>query len=229
MSSNGAAPDKRIVVLISGGGSNLQALIDTAAKQQLGGQLVAVISNRPDAGGLQRARDAGIPTRVLDHRQFSDRAAFDQALAEIVDDQAPDLVVLAGFMRILTDRFVRHYLGRMLNIHPSLLPLYPGLKTHARALEAGDAEHGATVHFVTPDLDGGPPAAQVRVPVYSKDTTADLAARVLVQEHRLYPAVVRWFCQGRLQYRDGIAWFDGAPLHAPLAWSAGSDDQADKA
>ena len=205
----------RIVVLVSGGGTNLQALIDAAARGELGGSIVAVISNKPGAGGLDRAARAGIETGVVNHRDYPERAAFDDALRETIDGYDPDLVVLAGFMRILTDDFVRHYRGRMLNIHPSLLPAYPGLHTHRRVLESGDAEHGATVHFVTEELDGGPAVLQGRVPVHASHTPERIAERVVDQEHGIYPRTVRWYCEGRLRLADAGAELDGHPLNAP--------------
>ncbi|SDR85063.1 formyltetrahydrofolate-dependent phosphoribosylglycinamide formyltransferase [Halopseudomonas litoralis] len=200
----------RIVVLISGSGSNLQAFIDTLHGRQA--NIVAVISNRDDAFGLERAARAGIPTAVLSHRAFADRASYDQALAALIDTHAPDLVILAGFMRILTAEFAHHYQGRLLNIHPSLLPKYPGLHTHQRALQAGDHEHGATVHFVTEELDGGPPILQSHVPVLSDDTPESLAERVRHTEHRLYPLAAMLYANGRLRLLDGRACLDGAPL-----------------
>ena len=200
----------RIVVLISGSGSNLQAFIDTLHGRQA--NIVAVISNRDDAFGLQRAALAGIPTAVLNHRAFTDRASYDRALAALIDSHAPDLVILAGFMRILTAEFVHHYQGRLLNIHPSLLPRYPGLHTHQRALEAGDQEHGATVHFVTEELDGGPAIVQSHVPVLPDDTADSLAERVRHTEHRLYPLAAMLYANGRLRLLDGRACLDGKPL-----------------
>ncbi len=202
----------RLVVLISGGGSNLQSLLDQCQSGALNAKVVAVISNRPDAFGLSRARQAGVKALTLDHKGFADRAAFDQSLADLIDDQQPDLVVLAGFMRILTDDFVNRFLGRMINIHPSLLPRYPGLNTHQRALDAGDATAGATVHFVTAQLDGGPAIAQVEVPVEEQDDADSLARKVLVQEHKLYPTVVDWFVKGRLRLERNQAILDGTPL-----------------
>ena len=202
----------RLVVLISGGGSNLQALIDAAATGGLAADIACVFSNRADAGGLARAAKAGIATEVLSHRDYASREAFDAELAQRIDAHAPDLVILAGFMRILSTGFVRHFHGRLLNIHPSLLPNYPGLDTHRRALEAGDAKAGATVHFVTEELDGGPPVVQAEVPVLPGDTPASLAERVLAQEHRIYPLAVQWFAGGRLELRDHHAWLDGAQL-----------------
>ncbi len=204
-----------IVVLISGNGSNLQALID-AARQDGRFVIRGVISNRSDAAGLARANDAHIPTRVIEHTQFADRAAFDEALAREIDSFEPGLVVLAGFMRILTSDFVNHYAGRMINIHPSLLPALQGLHTHRRALEAGVSEHGASVHFVTDELDGGPVVAQVRVAVRADDSESVLAERVLQREHELLPQVVNWFAEGTLQLRDHAVWLHGSPITAPV-------------
>jgi phosphoribosylglycinamide formyltransferase-1 len=209
-----------IVVLISGSGSNLQAFIDQTARGELPVEIRAVISNRPDATGLDRARRAGIPAITLDHKQFGDRESFDRALMARIDDYQPALVVLAGFMRLLSDAFVAHYAGRMLNIHPSLLPAFKGLDTHRRAIEARAPEHGASVHFVTAELDGGPVVLQARVPVLPGDDAETLAARVLQQEHRIYPEAIRWFAQGRLRMMGNIAYLDGKPLDAPVLWSA---------
>lgn len=203
---------RRLVVLISGSGSNLQAIIDACAHPEFNAEVVGVISNRPGVKGLYRAEQRGISTETLDHTQFAGRETFDAQLAETIDSFTPDLVVLAGFMRILTPAFVNRYLGRMLNIHPSLLPKYPGLHTHRRAIEAGDKEHGVTVHFVTQELDGGPPIIQARVPVLPEDTEAELAERVLACEHRIYPLAIRWFAQGRLKLVGDQAWLDGNPL-----------------
>lgn len=200
---------KSIVVLISGRGSNLQAIL---AARIPGAQVRAVISNRPDAGGLEIARRHGIATVVVDSSAFASRAAFDAALAAAVEAHSPDLVVLAGFMRLLDERFVRSYEGRMLNIHPSLLPAFPGLHTHRRALDAGVALHGATVHFVTPELDAGPIVAQAAVTVRPDDDEDTLAARVLEQEHRLYPQAVRWFVEGRLRVEGARVRVDAAVL-----------------
>lgn len=210
----------RVVVLISGGGTNLQALIDAAHNDALGGaQLVGVLSNKPDAGGLHRAAQANIPSITLDHRQFDSREAFDLAMQAHIDAWQPDLVVLAGFMRILTPAFVSHFAGRMINIHPSLLPKYPGLHTHSRALTAGDQEHGATVHFVTAELDGGPAIVQGRVPVQNDDTETSLAQRVQGIEHKIYPAVVSWFSQGLLTMQDGQAYMKGQLIESTgLNW-----------
>lgn len=191
--------NKRIVVLISGNGRNLQALIDACANGQIAGDIVGVISNKADAYGLERAKSAAIPSWVIPHQNFADRHSFDSALRTQIDQLKPDLVVLAGFMRILTDDFVRHYLGRMLNIHPSLLPKYPGLNTHQRALDAGDQQHGATVHFVTPELDAGPAVLQATLTINANDTAASLAQRVMEEvELSLYPSAVADYCADRV-------------------------------
>jgi phosphoribosylglycinamide formyltransferase-1 len=192
-------PDSNIVVLISGGGSNLQAIINACNDMELPAKVAAVISNKTDAYGLVRAKKAGIPTEVLDHTQFDSREVYDAELLHIINRYQPELVVLAGFMRILTPDFVRYFSGRMLNIHPSLLPKYPGLKTHERALKSGDKEHGATVHFVTEELDGGPNIIQAVVPILDDDRPIDLAKRVLHEEHIIYPIAIRWFILGRLK------------------------------
>jgi phosphoribosylglycinamide formyltransferase-1 len=207
-------PDKktRVVVLISGGGSNLQAIIDATEAGQLPITLCAVISNKPAVGGLQRAEKHNIPALVLEHTQFENRESFDRALIKLIDEYQPDLLVLAGFMRVLTAEFTRHYRGRMLNIHPSLLPKYQGLHTHQRALDAGDKVHGVTVHFVTEELDGGPKVIQAEVPILPSDTAESLAAKVLTQEHRIYPQAIGWFATDRLQMQDGVALLDGQPL-----------------
>ena len=199
-----------VVILISGRGSNLQAIIDQARAGHLPIDIRAVISNNPDAAGLQLAQAAGIDTKVVDHRSYPDRATFDQALMQAIDRYQPQLVVLAGFMRILGTEFIRHYAGRLLNIHPSLLPAFKGLNTHARALAAGAREHGASVHFVTNDLDGGPIVLQAQVAVRPDDTPATLAARVLETEHRILPLAIRWFAEGRLSIRNGQVLLDGA-------------------
>ena len=209
---------KRYVILISGRGSNMEALLDAG----LPGVCAAVISNRADAAGLDFAASRGIATAVIDHRAFASREAFDAVLAAAIDRHAPDLVLLSGFMRILSEGFVRHYEGRLLNIHPSLLPAFPGIRTHAQALAAGVRLHGCSVHFVTPALDGGPIIAQAAVPVQAGDDVASLAARVLAEEHRLYPRVARWFLQGRLSLVDSRAQLAGekaagGSLHAPQA------------
>ena len=204
--------DCNVVVLISGSGSNLQALIDSITQDGNPARIAAVICNRADAYGLVRAQNAGIPTRVLDHKQFDGREAFDAALIEAIDGFDPQLVVLAGFMRILTGDFVRHYEGRLLNIHPSLLPKYKGLHTHQRALEAGDREHGCSVHFVTEELDGGPVVLQAALQVKPGDDIESLTQRVHVAEHQIYPLAMRWFAEGRLRLAEQGAMLDGVTL-----------------
>jgi phosphoribosylglycinamide formyltransferase-1 len=210
-SGHGAdSPPPGLVVLISGRGSNLQAIVDRARSGQLPAEVRAVISNNADAEGLQLARAAGIPTEVIDHRTYPDRDSFDRALMQAIDRHRPRLVILAGFMRILGADFIRHYAGRLLNIHPSLLPAFKGLNTHARALESGVQEHGASVHFVTNDLDGGPVIIQARVTVRPDDNPASLAARVLAEEHRIYPLAIKWAIEERLSIRHGRVLLDGA-------------------
>lgn len=204
----------RVVVLISGSGSNLQALIDGVTTGDLPIEIAAVISNRPEVMGLTRAANAGIPTLVLDHKGFASREAFDLELMRTIDAYNPGLVVLAGFMRILTPEFTQHYLGRMLNIHPSLLPKFQGLHTHQRAIEAGEKEHGVTVHFVTAELDGGPAIVQAVVPVLADDDATLLAKRVQRQEHLIYPLAVKWFAQGQLLMKEGKAVLKGETLPA---------------
>ena len=199
---------KNLVILISGRGSNMVAIAEACAVEGWDARIAAVISNRGDAGGLVYAREHGIATAVVDHRHFDGREAFDAALAQAIDGFAPDLIVLAGFMRILTPGFVQRYAGRMLNIHPSLLPAFPGLHTHRRAIEAGCKVAGTTVHVVTPELDHGPIVAQAVVAVQPDDTEDTLAARVLVMEHRLYPRAVRWWVEGALDHTD-----DGRIVH----------------
>jgi phosphoribosylglycinamide formyltransferase-1 len=196
------------VVLISGGGSNLQSIIDSAEKINL--SIQCVVSNRPNVYGLERATKANIPNCVLDHKLFESRENFDQALMSVIDEHQPDVVILAGFMRILTDEFINKYQGRMLNIHPSLLPKYPGLNTHQQVIDAGDTLHGASVHFVTKTLDGGPVIAQKEVKINPEESAETLAERVLRQEHVLFPKVIHWYTQGRLKLlNDTIATLDG--------------------
>lgn len=213
--TDSAAPF-RLVVLVSGNGSNLQAFIDRIADGALPARIVAVISNQPGAQALERARLAGIATEVVDHRAFDSRDAFDAMLATRIDSHAPDLVILAGFMRILTPAFVQHYAGRLLNVHPSLLPKFTGMDTHARAIAAGETEHGCSVHFVTAELDGGPVVAQACVPVLPNDSPEALRARVQQAEHRVYPLVAGWLASGRLRHDAGSISLDGNPLLAPL-------------
>ena len=207
-----------IVVLISGGGTNLQALIDTAMANDALFDIKAVISNREDAYGLQRAADAGIETRIVNHDEYTDREQYDQALIAAIDSYSPGLVALAGFMRILTDGFVRHYHGRLLNIHPSLLPKHKGLHTHRRAIEAGDEIHGASTHFVTEELDGGPVIMQAQIAVQPGDDPTALAARVLEREHIIYPLTVKWFAEKRLRMGDTGVILDEQPLASPVVF-----------
>lgn len=205
----------RIVVLVSGQGSNLEALLAAIENGSIDGRVVAVISNRPGAFALERARRHGVVAQTVDHTAYADRAAFDRALREAIDAHAPTLVVLAGFMRILTPEFVAHYAGRMLNIHPSLLPAYPGLRTHARALADGIERHGASVHFVTNELDGGPVVLQGEVPVHEGDAPERLAARVQLVEHVIYPQAVAWYAAGRLRLAGNHVELDGLRLDTP--------------
>ena len=213
----------RLVVLISGSGSNLQAIIDACAAGSIPAEVCAVISNKADAYGLERARNSGIRAEVLDHKAFASRDEYDVALGELIDSFSPDCVVLAGFMRILTPSLVQKFKGKMLNIHPSLLPKYQGLNTHQRALDANDKVHGVSVHFVTEELDGGPVIVQAQVPVENGDTAQTLAQKVHAQEHIIYPLVVKWFSEQRLTMEDNYAVLDnntlpsqGADLNAYL-------------
>ncbi len=202
----------KLAVLISGSGSNLQAFIDACQTGSLNAEIALVLSNRADAYGLVRAAEAGIATAAIDHTAYAKREEFDLALIDALHPHAVDLVILAGFMQILTPVFISAFNGRLLNIHPSLLPKYPGLHTHQRAIEAGDRHAGASVHFVTEQLDSGPPILQAQVPVLEGDTPAILAARVLVQEHRIYPLAARWFAEGRLALTEQGAELDGQLL-----------------
>jgi len=203
---------KSVVILISGRGSNMEAIV----RAGLPAKVTAVISNRADAPGLKFAAQSGLPVEVVDEREFSLRGAFDAALEAAIERHSPDLVALAGFMRILGGDLVRHYSGRMVNIHPSLLPAFPGLHTHRRALQEGVKLHGCTVHFVTPQVDHGPIIAQAAIPVRARDTEATLAARVLEQEHRIYPLAIRWFVEGRLAVENGIVRVDGSGARQAL-------------
>jgi phosphoribosylglycinamide formyltransferase-1 len=209
-------PRCRTAVLISGSGSNLQSFIDKTAQGEIDLDLSVVFSNKPDAHGLARAETAGIATECLDHRNYPDRETFDRAVASVLDAYQPDLIVLAGFMRILSPWFVQHYEGKILNIHPALLPAYPGLDTHQRVLDAGEEWHGSTVHFVTEELDGGPRILQGRLAVDSAETADELCARVQAVEHQIYPEAAHWFARGRLEFRDGVARFDGGLLDEPV-------------
>ena len=210
------APQLTVVVLISGNGSNLQAIIDQLHGTDAPVTIAAVISNKEQAYGLQRARQAGIPTHVVKHEDFPQRLTFDQKLIELIDNYEPRLVILAGFMRILSAEFVQHYKNRLINIHPSLLPKFRGLNTHARALAAGETEHGASVHFVTEDLDSGPVVLQATVNILDNDTAKSLAQRVLQKEYIIYPMVILWIAQGRLHWDREKLIFDGAEVSTPM-------------
>lgn len=201
-----------LVVLISGSGSNLQAIMDACASGEINAEVRAVISNRPDAHGLERAHAAGIATHLLDHRNFQGRRSFELELERLIDSYNPGLVVLAGFMRILTAEFVNRYLGRLINIHPSLLPNFQGLNTHQRALDAGAKEHGVSVHFVTPELDGGPVIIRATVPILASDDAETLAQRVLAQEHVIYPQAIGWYADGRLRLKQSEALLDNQTI-----------------
>ena len=209
---------KSIVILISGSGTNLQAIIDAVNEGRINARIAAVISNRADAKGLQRARQARINTIVVDTKNHDDRVSYDQALVSAIDEIDPDLIVLAGFMRILSDMFIDHYQGRIMNIHPSLLPEFKGLHTHRRALEASKRVHGASVHFVNNELDSGPVVIQAEVPVLENDTEQSLAARVLQQEHKIYPMAIAWYIDGRLKTNDNNVLLDDKILLRPALW-----------
>lgn len=202
----------RIVVLISGSGSNLQAIIDACKNQQIAADIAMVISNRPNVYGLQRAEQAGIANTCIDHTAFASRDSFDQALSEKLNAINPNLIVLAGFMRILTPEFVTNFHGKLVNIHPSLLPKYPGLNTHQRAIDDGESQAGVTVHFVTAELDGGPAIIQAPVAIENNDDAASLAAKVLIEEHKIYPRAISWFIDGRLSLTNGKAILDNETL-----------------
>lgn len=206
----------RAAILISGGGSNLQSFIDHVAHGQLDLDIAIVVSNRSDAFGLQRASKAGIATACIEHGRFNDRESFDRAIAATIDEQNVNLLILAGFMRILSPWFVEHYVGKILNIHPALLPAYPGLDTHQRVLDAGDEWHGSTVHFVTEELDGGPRVLQGRIAVSPRENATELAARVQVIEHQIYPQAAAMIANGSLVFRDNSAWLDGEKLLEPI-------------
>ena len=213
---NTAACTRSVVILISGRGSNMRALVEQAQSYRV----KLVLSDVATAAGLRTARDLGIDAAAIPKNTGEDRAAYDRRLADCIDAAAPSLIVLAGFMRILSAAFVDRYAGRILNIHPSLLPRHPGLHTHRKALAARDAAHGATVHFVTAELDGGPPVIQARVPILPEDDETTLAARVNAEEHRIYPLAVDWYCTGRLRCHEGLAWLDGKALTAPVLYES---------
>jgi phosphoribosylglycinamide formyltransferase-1 len=205
-------PQKSIVVLVSGNGSNLQAIIEDISQYKINATISAVIANQKTAYGLTRAENAGIPAIYIDHKSFASREEYETKMASCINEFSPDLIVLAGFMRILTPAFVENYQAKMLNIHPSLLPKYKGLDTHQRVIDAGDQEHGASVHFVTPELDGGPVVLQSKVPVFDQQDTQELADRVQQQERQMYPLVIKWFCEDRLKMIDNKAVLDNQIL-----------------
>jgi phosphoribosylglycinamide formyltransferase-1 len=209
-------PALRLGVLISGRGSNMQAVAKACREGRINAQIVAIVADRDAAGGLASARELGLATAVVPWKQFADRAAFERALADVLEAHRAEIIVLAGFMRILSPEFADAFAGRLINIHPALLPKYRGLDTHRRCLAAGDAEHGASVHFATAELDGGPVILQSRIDVRPAETEKDLAARVLATEHVILPRVLGWLAEGRLVWRDGRGWLDGKPLDAPL-------------
>lgn len=211
--------NKRLVILISGSGTNMLNIAEHCTQERIAGQVVAVIANKADAGGLVKAAELGLPTAVLAHNTFDSREAYDQALAQLVESFQPDVVVLAGFMRILTADFAERFKGRILNVHPSLLPKYKGLHTHQRALENGDSEHGVSIHFVTEELDGGPVVLQAKIPIFDGDTIDDLQERVHEQEYRIYPLVVNWLCTERLRLTAAGAELDGQLL-GPSGYAA---------
>jgi phosphoribosylglycinamide formyltransferase 1 len=226
MSAGSRAP-LQLAILISGRGSNMATIARACLEGRLNAQVNIVISDRPGVAGLTTARDLGIEAKTVPWTGLSNKEVFERALGETIDAHSPDLVVLAGFMRILSPQFAERYAGRMLNIHPSLLPKYRGLHTHRRALEAKDAEHGASVHFVTAELDGGPVVLQSRVPVRSEDSEADLTARVQATEHIIYPRVIGWVADGRLAWHDGRVWLDGKRLDVPLVEDLSAHDARD--
>ena len=204
--------DYRIVVLLSGSGTTLQSMIDTG----LPATICKVISNKPDVRGLKRAQEAGIETQVLDHTQYTNREAFDDDLRKLIDESKPDLVVLAGFMRILSDPFVSHYYGRLINVHPSLLPSYKGMHTHQRVMDAGEPLHGSSVHFVNSELDGGPIVLQARLPILSSDSVESLELRIKTKEHLIYPTAISWLAEGRIELRDDEVFMDGQKMTGPV-------------
>ena len=213
----------KTAILSSGSVTNLQAFIDRVATGALDIELSVVLSNKADAFGLERAKKAGIPTVCIAHEQFRDRASFDHAMAEKLDEWQPDLLVLAGFMRILSAGFVERYAGKILNVHPALLPAYPGLNTHQRVLDAGDKWHGSTVHFVTEELDGGPRILQGRLPVLAGESAAELEKRVQTVEHQIYPEAAGWVGEGRVEYRNGKTWIDGVSTDEPIIQTYDAD------
>jgi phosphoribosylglycinamide formyltransferase-1 len=215
---NGRPSRRSVVILISGRGGNMRALIEQSRLPDSPYEVVTVFSDKAHAAGLELARERGVPARALPVSAGEERTSYDRRLADAVRACSPALIVLAGFMRILSAPFVAEFAGRVLNIHPSLLPKFPGLHTHRKVLEAGDSVHGVTVHFVTEELDGGPPVIQARIAVSADDDEAGLAAKIQIQEHKIYPLAVRWFCEGRLTYAAGQAWLDGHALQSPIQY-----------
>ncbi|MEM7431406.1 MAG: phosphoribosylglycinamide formyltransferase [Pseudomonadota bacterium] len=211
-----STPPCRVAILISGSGTNLQSFIDAEARGESAYTVCHVFSNRADAYGLERAQRANVPTDAVAHTEFESRDEFDRTVGDILDAHSPDILVLAGYMRILSAEFVARYAGRILNIHPALLPAYPGLDTHQRVLDAGETHHGSTVHFVTEELDGGPPVLQGRLQIGVNETAGQLMRRVQDIEHRIYPQCTNWFAEGRLEFRHGAAWLDGKQLRRPV-------------
>lgn len=218
MTATDLAPRKRVAVVISGRGSNMRALIESGRAAGSNFEVTLVLSDKADAGGLRVAHELGVEARAIPATGIHDRRVYDALLGQALSAHAPEVIALAGFMRILSGEFVQAFAGQLLNIHPSLLPNYTGLHTHRRALQAGDTEHGVTVHYVTEELDGGPRVLQARVPILPGDDEASLSARVQQLEHKIYPQVVSWHCAGRLDYREHAAWFDGRLLQEPLQW-----------
>jgi len=219
-SSPGSFPGPSLVILISGKGSNLQAIIDATARREIKASITCVISNRDNAKGLEKAKKAGLPIKVIDHKNFENNQAFDHALMAFIDELNPSLLVLAGFMRILSDEFIHHYEGKILNIHPSLLPDFKGLHTHRRVLETDKDVHGASVHFVTCDLDSGPVVLQAEISVLPDDNETSLALRVLQQEHIIYPMAIKWYIEGRLSLKNNQIHLDDKPVTEPAKWKS---------
>lgn len=211
-SSNQASTKARVIILISGSGTNMVNLTQACIDERVAGEVVAIVSNQPQAAGIQKAKDLGVETCVLSHKEYESRELYDSALMKVIDGYRPDVIVLAGFMRILTPDFVRHFTGKLINIHPSLLPKYKGLNTHQKAIDAGDDVHGVSVHFVSEELDGGPVILQAQIPIFDGDTVEDLQLRVHEQEYRIYPLVLKWLCEGRLALTEAGAELDGEVL-----------------
>ena len=221
---NDTNTENKIGVLVSGGGTNLQSIIDNIHFGDCSANIECVISNKPNVYALTRAEQASIPTHVVQHNDYTTRQGFEQSMIALLDQHSVNMVILAGFMRVLESHFIERYLGRILNIHPSLLPKFSGLHTHQRALEAGENTHGCSVHFATAELDGGPVIIQASVPVLNNDTEETLAARVLEKEHIIYPLCIEWLCENKIAYQNGMAYFQGTPLNVPLQLDQLSSD-----